>query len=175
VPLYLAARRVPSNDAKMSLFSVLPAQSAAVAVFGIRSARNTRSDCGNYLTWIQMRPLKTQFNWDTLMPYLIWESLRLTNNLSSCTPKYSPRQSCENIGTGERYSYTSWARTCCCIPHPWRRRRSFGHRVHTICRPYEKTGRPVRRDVCGFRVASLSNSFASLFPSLPRSCHLRRR
>lgn len=26
-----------------------------------------------------------------------------------------------------------------------RKRRPFSHRVHTICRPYEKTGRPVRR------------------------------
>lgn len=32
-----------------------------------------------------------------------------------------------------------------------------------------------RWDVCGFRVASLSRSSASLFPSLPRSCHPRRR
>lgn len=32
-----------------------------------------------------------------------------------------------------------------------------------------------RWDVCGFRVASLSSSSASLFSSLPRSCHPRRR
>jgi len=40
VPVYPAARRVPSNDAKMFLFSILAAQSAA---------RDTPSDRGNYL------------------------------------------------------------------------------------------------------------------------------
>lgn len=31
------------------------------------------------------------------------------------------------------------------LSHSASQRRPFDHRVHTICRPYEKTGRPVRR------------------------------
>ena len=47
-------------------------------------------------------------------------------------------------------------------------RRSFGHRVHTICRPYEKTGRPVRRlrIPCGLLKQLLR--FSLPFPFLPR-------
>lgn len=54
-------------------------------------------------------------------------------------------------------------------------RRPFSHRVHTICRPYEKTGRPVRclRIPCGL-LKQLSSLLLSS-PSLPRSYHLRRR
>lgn len=62
-----------------------------------------------------------------------------------------------------------------------RERRPFGHRVHTICRPYEKTGRPVRerrlRIPCGLlkQLLLLSLFSLSLFPSLPRSRRPGRR
>lgn len=53
----------------------------------------------------------------------------------------------ENVIQKRRYFYLDKILRHCWSHSriPSSRRESFGHRVHTICRPYEKTGRPVRR------------------------------
>lgn len=56
-------------------------------------------------------------------------------------------------------------------------RRPFGHRVHTICRPYEKTGRPVRRlrIPCGLLKQLLRFSLLLPFPPIVPSSTATRR
>lgn len=57
------------------------------------------------------------------------------------------------------------------------RQRSFGHRVHTICRPYEKTGRPVRRRLripCGLLKQLFCFSLPFSSPIVPFSTTTKR-